>query len=101
MLAERCILTVGNAMVDALDLQGIQRAPDVGQWPLLIRVGDAVQAWFTAAQTHAQIFRVGGQLRWLSRPTPMNLSRSGNAPAPNVLGVFLAEVAQNKGSAMR
>ena len=41
-------------VVDALDLEHIERAPDVGRRPLLAGVRDDVQAELAAAREHAR-----------------------------------------------
>ena len=53
-LHQRRVLDAAHAVVDALDLQHVERAADVCGRPLLAGVGDAVQAELAAAREHAR-----------------------------------------------
>ena len=81
-------------MVDALDVQHVERAPDVGRRAFLAGVRDAVQAELAArAKTRAN-FSGGWPRSLLSRPTPMNCSRYGSASSSVAMRGVFAQVAQ-------
>jgi len=69
------VLGALHAVVDTLDLQHVERAPDVLGRALFSRVGDEVEAQLAAAREHAGelLGRMAHSLE--SSPTPMNLSR--------------------------
>jgi hypothetical protein len=62
-------------VVDALDLQHVERALDVGRRPFLAGMGHHVQAQFAAAAKTRANFSGGWPRSLLSRPTPMKCWR--------------------------
>jgi len=82
-------------MVDALDLEHIERAPDVGRRPLLAgmrhQAGNPVRV--ARANTRANFF--GGWPTSLdARPMPRILSRGGSACSRHSNSLGLTQVAQ-------
>ena len=51
-LHQRGILARLHAMVDAFDLQHVERGPDIGWRPFLTGMGDQVETEFAAAGEH-------------------------------------------------
>src|SRR5690606_28075855 len=47
------VFDTAHTVVDAFDLEQVQRADDVGRWAFLARVGDHVQTQFAATGKHA------------------------------------------------